>query len=108
MNPRDDRPLFDTSGIWTQQQTESWLCEYPLPADFSWPDNDGKDRAVLPSNRIHKGYGFWLRTTPYFPGLFELIHRILALAPSDQLLTPEWLAAELNKRRATTVQPELL
>jgi hypothetical protein len=100
--------LFDPSGMWSPDQTEQWLTGYPLPVDFRWPDNNGESRVVLPSNRIHKGYGFWLRTTPYFPGLFELIHRILALAPSDQLLTPEWLAAELDKHRSTTVQPDLL
>lgn len=100
--------LFDPSGLWTPEKTEQWLTDYPLPVDFKWPDNAGERRAVLPSNRIHKGYGFWLRTTPYFPGLFELIHRILALAPGDQLLTPEWLAAELNKRRTSAVQTDLL
>jgi hypothetical protein len=99
--------LIDPSGIWSQEDTEGWLKKYPLPPDFTWPDNLKKERAVLPSNRLHKGYGFWLRTTPYFPGLFEEIHRILSLAPSDFLATPTWLAAELNNRRVKETQENL-
>lgn len=100
--------LIDPTGIWTQELTEDWLKAYPLPVDFTWPDNHGKERSVLPSNRLHKGYGFWLRTTPYFPGLFEEIHRIIALTPSDFTMTPAWLAGELNKRRVTGEQQTLL
>lgn len=99
--------LIDPSGIWSQEDTEAWLKAYPLPVDFTWPDNHSKERAVLPSNRLHKGYGFWLRTTPYFPGLFEEIHLIIALTPSDFLMTPAWLAGELNKRRAVGKQENL-
>jgi hypothetical protein len=40
--------------------------------------------------------------------LFEEIHRILALAPNDQLLSPEWLAAELDKRRPRGEQQAFL
>lgn len=105
--------LIDPSGIWSPDDTEAWLTVYPLPADFKWPTNqggpDGKkiERAVVNSNRLHKGYGFWLRTTPYFPGLFEEIHRIIALTPSEFVMTPEWLAEELNKRRPAGQQEKL-
>jgi hypothetical protein len=99
--------LIDPSGIWSQDDTEAWLTTFALPEDFSWPDNHKTERPVLPSNRLHKGYGFWLRTTPYFPGLFEEIHRIMALAPSDFEVTPTWLAEELNKRRPQGEQQKL-
>jgi hypothetical protein len=92
---------------WTPEDTEAWLTRVPLPVNFTWPDNMGKERAVLPVNRIHKGYGFWLRTTPYFPGLFEEIHRIIALTPSDVEMSPEWLADQLNKRRPQGTQTGL-
>jgi hypothetical protein len=68
---------------WTPDDTERWLTEYALPADFLWPHRDAKAdgtenlQAVLPSYRLSKGYGFWLRTTPYFPGLFEEIHAVM-------------------------------
>lgn len=69
--------------LWTPDDTEAWLSENPLPVDFKWPHRDRSPtgepnlQLVLPSYRLHKGYGFWLRTTPYFPGLFEEIHEIL-------------------------------
>lgn len=85
---------------WTAVQTEGWLTEYPLPVGFTWPDRYGKPRAPMPSYRLKGGYGKWLRETPYFPGLFERCHEILLKAPDDALLTPEWLAEELNKQRA--------
>ncbi len=47
-------------------------------------------------------------TRAVFPGLFELIHRILARAPSDQPLTIEWLIDELNKYRPRGEQQTLL
>lgn len=86
---------------WTQADTRAWLSAFPLPVEFSWIDRDKIERSVLPSHRHLKGgYGKWLQETPYFPGLFELCHGILARVPSDQPLSPEWLAAELQKFRA--------
>lgn len=102
------RHLIDPSGIWSQADTEEWLSRYPLPVDFLWPDCRGIARAVLPSNRLSKGYGFWLRTTPYFPELFEEIHQIIALTPSDVVMTPEWLAEKLNARKPQGEQINLL
>ena len=93
---------------WLPLDTERWLTNYPLPATFLWPDNYGKERLVLPTNRISKGYGFWLRTTPYFPGLFELCHRIIATTPADFPMTPEWLAGRLDEYRPRGTQGELL
>lgn len=90
---------------WTADDTERWLSLSPLPADFTWPHRDanadGTERLqlVLPTYRLHKGYGFWLRTTPYFPGLFEEIHAIL-LRGGDELPTSDQLAEELRTRRA--------
>lgn len=58
---------------WDQEDTCHWLDDNPLPQDFAW-----SGRAVAPTKRIHHGYGFWLKTTPYHQGLFEEIHRFLA------------------------------
>lgn len=69
--------------IWSPDDTEKWLSENALPEDFLWPHRDQPDdgtenlQAVLPNYRLTKGYGFWLRTTPYFPGLFEEIHQVM-------------------------------
>lgn len=97
------------AALWTADDTERYLREYPLPADFRWPHRDRADDGsevlapVLPSYRLHKGYGFWLRTTPYFPGLFEEIHQVL-LSIGDELPTPERLAEILHQRRAARGQ----
>jgi hypothetical protein len=99
---------------WTNDDTEAFLSKNALPADFLWPHRernaDGSEnlQPVLPSYRLHKGYGFWLRTTPYFQGLFEEIHDVLLRWPDDQPLPePEALAEILNQRRAARgTQPE--
>lgn len=91
---------------WTPDDTERWLSLNPLPQDFLWPHRDARPgltdeenlQPVLPTYRLHKGYGFWLRTTPYFPGLFEEIHAVL-LGVGDELPTPEKLAETLHERR---------
>lgn len=105
--------LTGIPAAWTPDDTERFLSTQPLPADFLWPHRDPKPdgsenlAAVLPSYRIHKGYGFWLRTTPYFPGLFEAIHAAL-LACGDELPTADDLAAKLTADRAAVpVQPPL-
>lgn len=92
---------------WTPDHTEAWLKTNPLPVDFLWPHRDknadGLPRLVpvLPSYQLHKGYGFWLRTTPYFPGLFEEIHAILVRVPPDAALpTPDELAHILRTNAA--------
>ena len=59
---------------WTKDDTERWLGDFPLPADFLW-----NGLKVQPTHRVLKGgYGKWLRETPYHPGLFDLAHEILA------------------------------
>lgn len=93
---------------WSDIQTEGWLTQYPLPVEFMWPDRYGKLRRVLPTYRITGGYGKWLHETPYFPGLFEEIHQIIARTPSDVLMTPEWLAAKLDEQRPQGEQQNLL
>jgi hypothetical protein len=57
---------------WDKDKTEEWLTLNPLPPDFEW-----QGKQVLPSYKIHKGYGFWLRTTPYHRGLFERCNDLL-------------------------------
>lgn len=100
---------------WSKHDTQAFLQANPLPRGFKWPhrdhqlDPDGGLRAVQPSQASVENYGKWLRETPYFPGLFELVHDILAAAPD--LGDADWLAAELVKRRTTaarTPEPEPL
>lgn len=69
---------------WTPEDTEQWLTENPLPRDFHWPPEGtamaaaaGGSKLVLPTYRLHKGYGFWLKTTPYHRGLFARCHQLL-------------------------------
>jgi hypothetical protein len=92
---------------WTLDDTERFLTGQALPSSFQWPHRDkAADGAeilapVMPSYRLHKGYGFWLRTTPYFPGLFEEIHAVLLRWPDDSPMPDaEQLAEILNQRRA--------
>jgi hypothetical protein len=88
---------------WLADDTEKWLTLNPLPIDFYWPHRDPLPdgtvnmQPVLPTYRLHKGYGFWLRTTPYFPGLFEEAHAVI-LSLGDELPSPESLAAQLKTR----------
>jgi hypothetical protein len=104
-------PDESTVRAWTRENSEAWLKDNPLPTDFLWDRVDKRadgmkvvtsafyPAPVIPDYRITKGYGFWLRTTPYFPGLFEEIHEILVMAPNDLPLTPEWLAEQLLVRK---------
>ena len=75
-----------------------YLNECPLPDAFKWPHRDGGEREVQPVHKAVIGYGKWLRETPYFPGLFELIHEILDRAPAD-IGAGEWMADELKALR---------
>lgn len=87
----------------------AFLSACPLPASFTWPHRDGGERVVMPSHSTLKGgYGKWLRETPYFPGLFEDVHLVLALYPSDVEITPEGVAKKLVElRRARGSQASL-
>ena len=100
-------PSAPAPAPWTSDDTEEWLKHNPLPGDFRYPghekDRDGKRiwATVLPTYQIKHGYGFWLRTTPYFPGLFEEIHAILAPWPENEPMpAPEALGAILHAREA--------
>ena len=105
--------LFDSSQLWSHAKTERYLADNPLPVDFTWRHEDGTQQPVQPRGGIKNGYGFWLRYTPYFPGLFEEIHVIIALTPAKNpdgtpfAMTPEWLAGKLDARRAKQTQDDL-
>jgi len=95
------------SAGWTLDNTERFLTQQALPSDFQWPHRepnaDGSEnlQPVMPTYRLHKGYGFWLRTTPYFPGLFEEVHAVLVRWPDTlELPSPEGLAVLLKQRLA--------
>lgn len=80
------------AAAWRDDDVERWLTDFPLPADFEW-----RGCRVLPRYRLKKGFGFWLRTTPYHQGLFELIRDILVALPAGAPMpTPEELAAKLQ------------
>jgi len=95
--------------VWTADDTATYLKEFPLPSDFVWSHRDGQRRPVVPTHSyLRGGYGKWLRETPYFPGLFELVHEILVRSGED-LPTPEELAGKLNEiERLRGEQQELL
>ena len=93
---------------WTRDNTMQYLNLNPLPLTFKWhhrDDPEGTERTVMPAHRNVTGYGKWLRETPYYQGLFELIHDILFSA--DELGDPEWLASEIQKQRTKNQQEKL-
>lgn len=83
--------------IWTHDDTERWLTDYPLPATFRW-----NGERAYPRYTLKKGYGFWLRVAgQYYPalrGLFAICHEILAsLRPGiDPMPDGEQLAARVQ------------
>lgn len=91
MDP-DHKPLS-----WTHADTIEYLRTNPLPADFVWRHHDGENAEVKPTYSI-KNYGKWLAETPYFPGLFELIHDLLFSAGS-KLPDTATLVAQLTAIR---------
>jgi hypothetical protein len=93
----DQPPLLPEFEAWEHAQTRRYLDANPLPVDFTWPDNQGDERPVRPRHTSVSSYGKWLQETPYFPGLFEMIHRVLVNAP--ELGGSDWIAGELNQRR---------
>ena len=86
--------LFPLPTAWTREDTAEYLTANPLPSDFEWKHRDGARARVHPSYRTHGGYGKWLRETPYFPGLFELIHDLIF--KTGQVPAPEKLAEQLR------------
>jgi hypothetical protein len=99
----DTPPLLPDFVPWDHARTRGYLDANPLPVGFHWPDEDGVERPVRPRHTSVTGYGKWLQETPYFPGLFELIHGILVHAP--MLGDADWLATEVARRRPPK-QPE--
>jgi hypothetical protein len=84
---------------WTSNATMRYLNDFPLPRWLCWPHRDGGEQPVRPSHEKVIGFGKWLRETPYFPGLFELIDDLLDAEP-DELGGSEWLARKLTELRA--------
>jgi hypothetical protein len=104
--------LSPSGATWSKDDSQAYLKANPLPVEFRWPHRDHRDapdgglRPVQPAHKSVESYGKWLRETPYFPGLFELAHEILAAAPD--LGDADWLASELSARRSRKDTPELL
>lgn len=61
---------------WAPEDTVEYLKFNPFPVDFFWKNREGKVVPVQPTYSIIN-YGKWLKETPYFPGLFELVHDLL-------------------------------
>lgn len=80
---------------WTREDTKNYLNRYPLPVEFKWPHVDGGERSVYPVHSEVIGYGKWLKETPNFPGLFELVHELIDRASDATPISPEWIAAEI-------------
>lgn len=81
---------------WEREDTERWLNDYPLPADFVY-----HGQKVWPRYQLKHGYGQWLRTAgPYhvaLRGLFAQVHDLLALIPpGGRMPAPDELAAQLR------------
>lgn len=105
MKPSSDFTLEGPNHpAWSLDDTQHYLTANPLPSDFRWPHRDlpaADPQPVHPKNRVHYGYGKWLRDTPYFPGLFERIHGII-VAAGETLPDPDQIAAELTRRYGKT------
>jgi len=101
--------LIPLPEAWSPENTQAYLSESPLPASFTWRHREGYEAPVVPSYRLTGGYGKWLRETPYFPGLFEEIHGVLARLPDEKPLPfPDELAKILREaRRARGEQQQL-
>lgn len=88
---------MDAPLTWTHADTIGYLSANPLPVDFLWRYKDGENAPVRPSYNV-ANYGKWLHDTPYFPGLFELIHDLLFSAGS-RLPDTETLVRQLTAIR---------
>lgn len=92
--------------LWTSDHTMAYLNANPLPPSFKWKHRDYPEtRAVQPTHKTVKGYGKWLRETPYFQGLFEQIHDILSAA--SEVGDGDWMVEELAKKRVREQQTKL-
>lgn len=107
----DDIPL---PPAWTHADTMAYLDENPTPVDFTWfhKNKDAHGRPILavvkPKYTLSGGFGKWLHDTPYFPGLFELIHDLLFHSGAT-LPDIDTLVAHLDRIKAErTGQGELL
>jgi hypothetical protein len=86
-----------TPAQWTKADTMEYLSTNPLPQDFAWRHKNGQLTAVQPSYAV-SDYGKWLHDTPYFQGLFELIHDLI-LAAGSTLPDIGAIVAQLNQIR---------
>lgn len=74
-----------------------YLSSNPLPKDFAWRHKNGQLVPVHPSYAV-EAYGKWLHDTPYFQGLFELVHDLI-LAAGSALPDIATIAGQLTRIR---------
>lgn len=82
---------------WSKADTMEYLSTNPLPTDFAWRHKDGRLVAVQPRYAV-ADYGKWLHDTPYFQGLFELVHDLI-IAAGSKLPDITTIAVQLNQIR---------
>lgn len=87
----------DARKPWADAATVSWLNMHPLPATFRWSVN-GQLVPVRPVHVLMAGFGTWLRETPYFPGLYEACHGVLAACEGRDIEDGAGLAARLQAK----------
>lgn len=103
--PTTQQPhLIEVPKGWTPDRTERYLNAFPLPEGFTWLDRNGHWKPVRPAHaerilEVQRTYGKWLAETPYFPGLFELIHRLMVLHPGETVPTSREMAEKLEPER---------
>jgi hypothetical protein len=104
MSIESQRMLFSVPSPWSQNDTEEFLNIEPLPAGFKWrltkSTSRGDRGALVDVQPAHRdlSYGKWLRETPYFQGLFELVHQVVIDAGAE-LPSADEIAARLNTIR---------
>lgn len=82
---------------WTKADTIEYLATNPLPIGFRWRHRDGQLAEVRPKYSV-ESYGKWLHDTPYFQGLFELVHELI-VAAGAKLPDIDTIAQQLEQIR---------
>ena len=94
---------FKLGTMWEKEDTLIWLNDTLKDAQWHqrliWEDRMRVTRPACPQHpRLKGGYGKWLAECPDFPGLFELIHRLIVnWEGGARLPQPEEILCELER-----------
>lgn len=98
---------LDPQSTWTPDDTLEYLSANPLPKNFVWKHKHAGLVPVQPTYAV-ADYGKWLRETPNFQGLFELIHAQI-MSAGAKLPDIQTITAQLDEiRSARERQAKLL